>query len=591
MLTSYLLSRTLVPTMVHYLLASEVQLYGGKLDPNDPHADPQKAKESDPRAKHPYASFAGCLAWTLRVVAPILALGVIADGVVHRTWRVWGVALAAACVLLLVAGSRYVLANGYLWRLHEKFNDRFERMRTLYGSLLTWSLEHRGLVLLLFVGMVATSGLLVSFHLIGKDFFPTVDAGQLRLHVRAPPGTRLEQTERIYATVEKAIQDDIPPYEIDTLLDIIGIPNSGINLSLSDGSLMSSADGEILISLKKGHRPSEEYQDIIARDLRERFPDLTCFFAPADIVTQVLNFGIAAPIDVQIEGSPRDAAKNYALARRIATEMAAVPGATDIRLQQVPNMPTLEMNVDRTQASYAGLTQRDVADDMLISLSGTQQQNPNFWEDLGTGVQYNVLVQTPQYAIDTINALQNQPVIPSSSLVPGQAFDPAPQILGNVARLDRGMGATNITHYNPRPTFDVLAGVRGMDLSSVASGVQNIVAKARKNLPKGTSINVRGQVQSMSESFTRPQPRPHLCHRSRLPSDGHKLPILARSVDYPDGPAGGPFGHSLDAFRYPDDDQCPLPYGRHHEHRRRHLEQHPYDHLRQRPAEGRGQRP
>jgi multidrug efflux pump subunit AcrB len=501
MMTSYLLSRTLVPTMVHHLLASEVQLYGGKLDPNDPHADPRKAKESDPRAKHPYVSFRSCLAWSLRLAAPFLVLGVVADGAAHHTWRVWGLALAAAAAFLAVAGARFVLANGYLWRLHEKFNDRFERLRTFYGSLLSWSLERRGLVTLLFAILVASSGLLVVFHLIGKDFFPTVDAGQLRLHVRAPPGTRLEQTERIYAEVEKAIKEDIPPYEIDTLLDNIGIPNSGINLSLSDGSLMSSADGEILISLREGHRPTEEYQDILARDLRDRFPDLTCFFAPADIVTQVLNFGIAAPIDVQIEGSPKDAGRNFALARKIAGEMAALPGASDIRLEQVPDMPTLQMNVDRTQASYAGLTQKDVANDMLISLSGTQQQNPNFWEDLGTGVQYNVLVQTPQYQIDTINALQDQPIIPSASLVPGQAFDPAPQLLGSIARLDRGTGAANITHYNPRPTFDVLAGVRGMDLSSVAKGVEKIVAKEKANLPKGSRVSIRGQVQSMAQSF------------------------------------------------------------------------------------------
>jgi multidrug efflux pump subunit AcrB len=501
MMTSYLLSRTLVPTMVHYLLASEVQLYGGKLDPNDPHADLQKAKDSDPRAKHPYVSFRGCLDWSLKVIAPFLVLAVIADGAVHHTWRVWGVGLAAACIFLAVAGTRFVLANGYVWRLHEKFDQRFERMRTFYGSLLTWSLEHRGWVLVFFIGMVASAGALAGFRLIGKDFFPTVDAGQLRLHVRAPPGTRIEQTERIYAEVENAIRNDIPPYEIQTLLDNIGIPNSSINLSLSDGSLMSSADGEILISLREGHRPTEEYQDIIAHDLRTRFPELTCYFAPADIVTQVLNFGIAAPIDIQLQGSPKDEARNFATARAIASEVGALPGASDVRLEQVPNMPTLHMDVDRTQASFAGLTQKDVANDMLISLSGTQQQNPNFWEDLGTGVQYNVLVQTPQYQIDSINALQNQPIIPSSSLVPGQAFDPVPQLLGSVARLDRGTGAANITHYNPRPTYDVLAGVRGMDLSSVAEGVKKIIARVKPNLPKGTSIIVRGQVQSMAESF------------------------------------------------------------------------------------------
>jgi multidrug efflux pump subunit AcrB len=436
MLTSYLLSRTLVPTMVHYLLASEVELYGGQLDRSDPHAHPGKVSK-----------------------------------------------------------------KGLIWRFHGKFDNQFERFRRFYGGLLTWSLEHQMAVLAAFIFLVASSMCLVGFGLIGKDFFPTVDAGQMRLHVRAPPGTRIEQTERIFAQVEKVIQADIPPEQIDTMLDNIGIPNSGINLSLSDGSLMSSADGEILIALKPGHPPTARYMDLLARDLGARFPNFKFYFAPADIVSQVLNFGIAAPIDVQITGSPLDAPKNFALADKIAGEVAGVPGASDVRLEQVPNTPSLFMNVDRTQADYAGLTQLDVADDMLVSLSGTAQQNPNFWEDPVHDVQYSVLVQTPQYMIDTVNDLNNQPVIPSSSPVPGAAFNPQAQLLGSVATLDRGISPANITHYNPRPTFDILAGVRGMDLDSVANGVRAIVAREQKNLPRDSQINIRGQVQSMDASF------------------------------------------------------------------------------------------
>jgi multidrug efflux pump subunit AcrB len=434
MATSYVLSRSLLPTMVHYLLAGEADWDSGRSAPG--------------------AGDAG-------------------------------------------AGPR----RGAFRRLHERFNDGFERLRRLYGGLLAWSLDHRSAVLGVFSLLVASSVALAAFGMIGKDFFPTVDAGQIRLHVRAPPGTRLEQTERIFAGVEKLINEDIPPGEIGTLLDNIGIPNSGINLSLSDGALMSPADGEILISLNPGHRPTELYIDRIARDLRIRFPDLTCSFSPADIVTQVLNFGIAAPIDIQIEGSPADARRNYGIARRIAGEVSGLPGAADVHLQQVPDTPSLYMNVDRTQAGYAGLTQRDVASDMLISLSGTLQQNPNFWQDTVHGVQYSVLVQTPQYRIDSINALRDQPVVASSALVPGSAFDPQAQLLGSVATLDRGVSPANITHYNPRPTFDVLAGVRGMDLGSVAKGVQGIVDRERRNLPPGALINVRGQVQSMDTSF------------------------------------------------------------------------------------------
>jgi multidrug efflux pump subunit AcrB len=502
MITSYLLSRTLVPTMVHYLLASEVQMYGGKLDPNDPHADPEKAKEVDPNRKHARYRWSEALVWGGKFVAPLLFAAVVVEMIVKHSVRAGLEPLLVAAIALgAIIGLRYALMNDYVWKVHDKFNEKFEILRRHYGSLLTWGLLNRGIVLAIFVVMVASAGALVAFGLIGKDFFPTVDAGQIRLHVRAAPGTRLEETERIYARVEKAIRDDIPNDQIETLLDNIGIPNSGINLSLSDGSLMSSADGEILISLKEGHSPTEGYQDKLAKDLRDKFPDLTFYFAPADIVTQVLNFGIAAPIDVQIEGSPADERRNFATAKRISKEISGITGATDVRLEQVPNTPTLLMNVDRTQASYAGLTQRDVADDMLVSLSGTAQQNPNFWEDTLAGVQYSVLVQTPQYKIDSINALQNQPVVASSSLVHGGAFDPQDQLLGNVASLDRGQSATNITHYNPRPTYDVLAGVRGMDLNSVAKAIRKVVAKEEKGLPKGTRISIRGQVQSMAESF------------------------------------------------------------------------------------------
>ena len=503
MLTSYLLSRTLVPTMVHYLLASEVEMYGGKLDKTDPHADPEKARANDPHLQHPYYSVGAALRWTLKFFAPAIAAVAVGLEIVtragHDATEIFTLAFA---VLVAVAALRYALQNGYIWKFHEKFNVQFERVRRQYGGLLAWSLGHRTAVLGVFALLVASSVALVAFGLIGKDFFPTVDAGQIRLHVRAAPGTRLEQTGRIFAAVEKAIKEVIPPAEIDTLLDNIGIPNSGINLSLSDGSLMSSADGEILLALKPGHQPTEQYLDRLTLELRAKFPRLTFYFAPADIVTQVLNFGIAAPIDVQIEGVASDAPANYVIAKRLAAEIAGLPGAADVRVQQVPHTPTLFMNVDRTQANYAGLTQRDVANDMLVSLSGTAQQNPNYWQDTVHGVQYSVLVQTPQYRIDSINALRNQPVVPATSLVPGAAFHPEAQLLGSVATLDRGVSPTNITHYNPRPTFDVLAGVRGMDLGTVARGVRAIVARERPNLPKGSLITIRGQVQSMDSSFT-----------------------------------------------------------------------------------------
>jgi multidrug efflux pump subunit AcrB len=434
MLTSYLLSRTLVPTMIHYLLASEVEMYGGKLDPHDPHAHIEQAEAA--RKKPP----------------------------------------------------------NLLWRFHEKFNKQFERLRNVYGGLLSWSLEHRLAVLIAFVFLVGTSLLL--FPLIGEDFFPTVDAGQMRLHVRAQPGTRLEQSERVFAAVEDLIRKDIPASDLGTMVDNIGIPNSGINLSLSDGSLMSSADGEILISLKEGHAPTQDYQIKLDHDFAKQFPELTFFFAPADIVTQVLNFGIAAPIDIEVTG-PAGRDKNLQIARDIMGKVHAIPGAADIRLEQVPDVPDIRVAVDRTLASEVGVSQRDVAGDMLISLSGTLQANPNFWLDHKTNSEYNVLVQTPQYEISTMEELRNQPIIPTGGDTLANA-----QLLGNLSEMVRGSTPANITHDNIKPTFDVLAGVRGRDLGGVSTEVRKIVADELKSAPTNTHIIVRGQVQSMSSSFT-----------------------------------------------------------------------------------------
>jgi multidrug efflux pump subunit AcrB len=425
MLTSYVLSRTLVPTLIHYLLPAEMEMYGGHLDPTE--------ARSRGRISH----------------------------------------------------------KNVMWRFHDLFNGLFEKFRRIYGGMLATSLEHRGLVLAGFALLVLVS--LGLFPLIGRDFFPTVDAGQIRLHVRTPPGTRIEETERVFGQVERVIRRDIPAAEIDTILDNMGIPNSSINLCLSDGSLMSPSDGEVLVSLKPEHHPTDQYIERLNRDLHRDFPDETFFFQPADIVTQVLNFGIAAPIDVQINGPPANAAANYQLAKDIERQIAAIPGAADVHILQVPDTPDLRVNVDRTMASQVGVTEGQIANDMLVSLSGTAQLSPNFWLDTKNGRQYTVLVQTPQYRVDSINDLENSPVVPAG----------AAQLLGNLAELRRGYSAANITHNAILPCFDVMAGVRGTDLHSVAVGVDRIIADAEapKRLPHGSTIAVRGQVQSMKSSF------------------------------------------------------------------------------------------
>jgi len=441
MLTSYVVSRTLLPTMVNYLLANEVEIYGGELDSADPHVDARKAHKHDSR-----------------------------------------------------------LQSGLLWRVHHVFNRQFERMRNFYGGLLDLALKHPLALTAGFGVFVLLSCCL--YPLIGHDFFPSVDAGLIRLHVRAPPGTRIEQTERIFGQVETAIRNDIPPEEIDTLLDNIGIPNSSINLALSDMSLMSAADGEILISLNPRHHPTEAYMEKLDKDLRRQFPEETVFFQPADLVTQVLNFGIAAPIDIEIAGTPGSGARNLQIARDIERQVAALPGAADVRLQQVPITPDLRIDVDRTLADQVGVTQRDVANDILVSLSGTAQLSPNFWLNPRNNVQYGVLVQTPQYYLDTLAALRNTPVVPTASARSSGGWTQSAQLLNNLARFGRQTSPTNITHDNVRKTFDVLAGVRGSDLGSVAAGVDRIVAAAQKSLPRGSDITVRGQALSMTSSFS-----------------------------------------------------------------------------------------
>jgi multidrug efflux pump subunit AcrB len=515
MLTSYLLSRTLVPTMVHYLLASEVEIYGGKLDPDDPHADPEKAKALDPHTHHPNVTLGASAWWVLSRVGTLLLVLAVLTGIVAllpASWNAmigqahgylksmdWTTDLIDLALALVALGTlHYLIANNFIWRFHEWFNAQFEKLRRFYGGMLTLALEHRFATVVIFSAMVLASCGLSLF--IGTDFFPTVDAGQIRLHVRNPPGTRIEQTEVVFGDVERAIRKDIPASEIDTMLDNMGIPNSSINLSLSDGSLMSPADGEILIALKPGHKPTEQYIDRLTADLPKAFPAQTFYFQPADIVTQVLNFGIAAPIDVQIDGPPPNQAKNLEIARQMLNEIRSLPGAADVRLAQVPDAPDVHVNVDRTLASEVGVTQQDVANDLLVSLSGTAQLSPNFWINPVTGIQYNVLVQTPQYDMDTMSDLSNTPIVPEGGNSTTILVDRT-QLLGNLAEIKPGRSPSNITHYQVRNTFDILAGVRHTDLGSMAAGVERIIAEARASLPRGSSITLRGQVQSMRDSF------------------------------------------------------------------------------------------
>lgn len=497
MLTSYVLSRTLVPTMVHYLLAAEVEMYGGKVDANDP---------LEAAVSHvPWYRRKGFLLAT-GVGLILLVSGVVygvRNGQVAAAW-VWAAQNPRELITyglwaLLIAGVVAVSAKYQMvWRVHAVFNRVFEAIRHVYARALATALTLRWVTVAAFALMVGISIPLLWAHL-GRDFFPSVDAGLIRLHVRAPAGTRIEETERYFAQVQQIIREKIPASQIKVALDNIGIPNSGINLALSDGTVNSPADGEILIALNEGHAPTEGYLKEIRSEVARRLPSLTIWAAPADISTQVLNFGLPAQVDVQIAGPLQNLEKNRQLAQAMYQDLMTVPGVVDPRMQQVVSTPDLRVNVDRTLAGQVGVTQRDVASDLLISLSSSSQTAPNFWLNPENGVNYSIVVQTPQYRVESLQDLTNTPVV--ATVGGATASLDNTQLLGNLAEVTRAVSPTNITHYNIQPTVDVLVSVQGTDLHSVQKGVEQVLAKYESQLPKGSRFVLRGQIESMQASF------------------------------------------------------------------------------------------
>ena len=382
--------------------------------------------------------------------------------------------------------------GGPIWRMHLRFHHGFEKLRNHYSHWLAWALHHRIAVVAVFLGFTAASGMLMQF--VGQDFFPEVDAGLLRLHVRAPAGTRIEETERWFAKVEDTIRQIIPREELDTILDNIGLPSIAVNLAFSDTATVSAADGEIMIALKKEHsRRSSEYAALIREKLNRNYPQLTVFFQPADMTNQILNFGLPSPIDVQI--ASRDDKKAYELARQIETRIRKVPGAVDVHLHQVVFSPDIKVTVDRERAAETGLTQKDVANSMLISLSSTSQVAPNFWLSPVNGVSYTVALQTPQSKNSSLDEIYRTPLT--------GALGGAPQMLGNVAQFSRSYSAAVINHYNVQPVFDVFANVYDRDLGGVSKDVHAIVDELTPQLPPGVAITMRGQSETMRSSFTR----------------------------------------------------------------------------------------
>jgi CzcA family heavy metal efflux pump len=406
----------------------------------------------------------------------------------------WSRTIVPTMAMYLLSSADEVVPEGpqgFLRRYQQKFEHGFERFRESYRNALRSALGTPVLFASCFLAFCVLSTLLV--FVLGRDFFPSVDAGQIRLHFRARTGLRIEETARLADQVDGVIRETIPQGEVETVLDNIGLPYSGLNLSYSNGGTFGTGDAEILVQLKGDRKkPTGAYINDLRSKLPQTFPGVQFFFQPADIVTQILNFGAPAPIDVQITGANQQG--NYLVAENLAKQMRHIPGAADVHVQQAFDQPTLYMDIDRTRVQNLGLQARDVAQNLLVSLSSSFQTAPAFWLDPKNGVSYSVAVQTPQYRVDTYQALQNTPV-------GGSGPNLKPQILGNLVTTSTIARPAVVSHYNVQPMINVYASVDGRDLGGVADQVAKDVKEAEKHLPRGSHIFIRGQVQTMKSSF------------------------------------------------------------------------------------------
>ena len=448
MMASYFLSRTLVPTMVKFLLAKEVEVYALAEAEHGDHAP-------------------------------------------------------TATEMAIIKEKRRSL--GIIWRTHFAFNRVFEAIRSRYQRFLDWALVHSAFTLGCFGVFILISFCTIPF--IGRDFFPDVDAGSFRLHVRCPPGTRLERTEEVFGQVDQTIRDVIPARELSGVLDDIGVPNGSFNLAFGDGSLTDVQDGEILVSLdEEHHKPTAMYREKLREILRKKFPEEVFYFQASDIVNQILNFGLPSPIDIQISG--RLAQANYATAQQIAKAVTQVPGAVDVHVHQIMYAPELRVNVDRTRAEQVNLTESSVANSMLTALSGSGQATPNYWLNPNNGVNYQVVVQVPLSQINSVASLNSLPITSGLASAAPPQFNggtPAPgatQLLSNIAQIQHGASPGITNHYNVQPVYDVFVNTQGRDLGAVAADVDKVLDTFRPKLSKGATMTVRGQVQSMRDSFT-----------------------------------------------------------------------------------------
>jgi multidrug efflux pump subunit AcrB len=382
--------------------------------------------------------------------------------------------------------------RGFFSRMTAAFDRGFERLRDGYAKLLAMLLRRRAIVPIVAILMIGLGA--VMLLLVGRDFFPLIDGGQIQLHVRAPAGTRIESTEAIFQAVEDKIREVIPEKDRSLIVDNIGLPARAYNLAFADGSTIGVNDGVIQVALKEGHKPTADYVKRLRQVLPAAFPEDTFYFQAADIVTQILNFGLPAQIDVRTVGY---GSNNLAVARELRQRMAAIPGVVDAHLQQEVDAPAFYAQIDRTRAAQLGLNASTVATNINVSLSSSEQVSPNFWTDPKSGIPYYLAVQTPEYKVNSLNALGNTPV--STSLaVSGQIV---PGMLSNVATFKRDKVPTNSNQTNIQPVFEIYASVQGRDLGSVAADINKVTTELQKELKPGNTIQVLGQIQSMSDSF------------------------------------------------------------------------------------------
>ncbi|WP_115700434.1 efflux RND transporter permease subunit [Legionella sainthelensi] len=379
-----------------------------------------------------------------------------------------------------------------LERIHGKFEEKFTLLRSRYFDALSWVLNNAKFFITCFLGFVGISIVLL-WPWLGSNFFPDVDAGQIKLHISTPTGTRVEETARTVDNIDTLIRQIIPPKDLESIVDNIGLPTSGINLSYSNSATNGPEDADILISLKEGHRPSSDYVRQLRSILREHFPSVTFAFLPADIVNQIINFGLPSPINIQVIGLKKK--ENAEYANKLLNQLKLIPGLVDGRIRQRNNYPEFFVDVDRSLARELGFTQYDVASDLLITLSGSFQTTPTFWLDPRNGVSYPIVTQAPQYVMTSLNDLRNIPI--GSLTVPSQL-----QILGAFATLKRTWTSVVESHYNVQPVIDIFATIQDRDLGSVASDIEKVIEQTKKDVPKGSSVAIRGQIDTKDHAFS-----------------------------------------------------------------------------------------